>query len=78
MQNLEIKDQFMDVTVVIPDLSYSHEVSQELTLEQRIAFLNLPISERRRILEEQAELMIAHYQENTEWKELMLGDVIDY
>jgi hypothetical protein len=49
-----------------------------LTLEQRLDFLKLPIAERRQILESQAEEMITHYQQETDWKELMAGDIIDY
>ena len=48
------------------------------TLEQRLAFLKLPMIERRRILESQAETALAHYQQNSEWQELMSGDIIDY
>ena len=51
---------------------------QTITLEQRQNFLKLPLSERRRILEHQAEMMETHYQENPEWQELMAGDIIAY
>ncbi len=54
------------------------EEEQSLTLEQRLDFLKLPIAERRQILEGQAEEMIAHYQQETDWKDLMAGDIIDY
>ena len=47
-------------------------------LEKRKAFLKLPISERRRIMEAQADKMLSHYQEDAEWQELMAGDIIDY
>jgi hypothetical protein len=49
-----------------------------LTLQERYAFLKLPLAERRRILAEQAEAMQAHYQQNPEWKELMAGDIVEY
>ncbi|MBC6417993.1 MAG: hypothetical protein GDA44_03960 [Prochloron sp. SP5CPC1] len=48
------------------------------SLEQRFAFLKLPMAERRHILESQAETMVAHYQQESEWQELMAGDIIDY
>jgi hypothetical protein len=51
---------------------------QALSPEQRIAFLKLPIVDRRRILERQAETALNHYQQNTEWQELMSGDIISY
>ncbi|WP_055075003.1 type II toxin-antitoxin system Phd/YefM family antitoxin [Pseudanabaena sp. 'Roaring Creek'] len=54
------------------------EEEQGLTIEQRLDFLKLPIAERRQILESQAEEMITHYQQETDWKELMAGDIIDY
>ncbi|MGB5596664.1 MAG: hypothetical protein WBM62_21875 [Crocosphaera sp.] len=54
------------------------ETSQNLTLEQRRAFLKLPLSERRRILSQQAADMENHYQQNTDWKEFLAGDIIDY
>lgn len=48
------------------------------TLAWRKAFLKLPIAERRRILAEQAEAIAFHYEQNTEWKELQPGDIIEY
>ncbi len=49
-----------------------------LTLHQRRAFMKLPISERRQILEKQAEVMLEHYETSQEWRELEAGDIIDY
>ena len=37
------------------------EITAPLTLADRLAFMKLPIEERRRILAEQAEAMIAEY-----------------
>ena len=54
------------------------EEEQSLTIEQRLNFLKLPIAERRQILESQAEEMLVHYQQETDWQELMAGDIIDY
>ncbi|MEA5536863.1 DUF2283 domain-containing protein [Crocosphaera sp. XPORK-15E] len=69
----------IDYSVLIPhqDLK-STETQSNLTLEQRRAFLKLPQSERRRILGQQAADMENHYQQNTEWKEFLAGDIIDY
>jgi len=39
------------------------EEKQNLTLEQRLDFLKLPIAERRKILESQAEEILDHYQQ---------------
>ena len=49
-----------------------------LTLEQRRAFLQLTLEERRRLLAQQAENMVEYYQENTEWQEFLAGDIIEY
>ena len=65
--------QSVEIVVLIPNSSQS-----ELTLEERIIFLKLPLSERQKILEEQAESMVDHYEENSEWKELLTNNIIDY
>jgi hypothetical protein len=44
----------------------------------RREFMKLPLEERRRILAEQAKLMLLHYQQDKEWQELETGDLIDY
>lgn len=44
----------------------------------RREFMKLSLEERRRILAEQAELMLLHYQQNSEWQELQTGDLFDY
>jgi uncharacterized protein YuzE len=49
-----------------------------ITLEQRRAFLKLPLEERRRLLAQQAGDLVDHYQQNTDWKEFIAGDIIDY
>jgi Zn-dependent peptidase ImmA (M78 family)/DNA-binding XRE family transcriptional regulator len=61
------------------DLAGEEVVSQVNpgTLRRR-AFLNLPIEERRRILEEQASQMKKHYSEDKNWRAIEDGDVIDY
>lgn len=52
--------------------------TDQLTLSQRQEFLNLPIEERRRILEQQADRIQHHYQEDIQWREWLEGDIIDY
>ncbi|MEW6491987.1 MAG: hypothetical protein AB1589_05475 [Cyanobacteriota bacterium] len=56
----------------------STTIQQPLSLCDRRAFLKLPLEERQRILAEQGEEMAEHYQQNTEWRELQTGDIIDY
>ena len=65
--------QSVEIVVLIPESSQS-----ELSLEDRIIFLKLPLFDRQKILQEQAESMVNHYQENSEWKELLTNDIIDY
>lgn len=77
-----VEGQTVELVIIIPEInslnSQDENESESLSLDQRQAFLKLPIEERRRILEAQAEKMISHYQEDSEWKELMAGDIIDY
>lgn len=42
---------------------------RESFTNNRKAFLRLPMAERGRILEQQAELALAHYQQDSEWQE---------
>lgn len=39
------------------------------TKVDRKSVLRLPLAERNRILEEQAEAMVQHYQEDDQWRE---------
>ena len=39
---------------------------QGLSLEQRRAFMRLPLKERRRLMAEQAERMVEHYESQAE------------
>ena len=83
---IEIQDpnllvgQTVEVIILVseatPDSSAIEE--QAPSLEQRLAFLKLPIAERRRILESQAETVLEHYHQDSEWQELMAGDIINY
>ena len=72
--------QTVEVIILVPEISPYFPVSKEqnLTLEQRLDFLKLPTAERRQILEGQAEEMLIHYQQETDWKDLMAGDIVDY
>ena len=42
----------------------------QLTNASRRAFMRLTLEERRRIVAQQAEEMLSHYQHSSEWKEL--------
>jgi hypothetical protein len=54
------------------------QTQQTLSLDQRRTFLKLPLEERRRILQAQAEALVTHYQADPEWLELQAGDIIDF
>jgi hypothetical protein len=56
----------------------NHQEPGAISLDERRAFMKLPLEERRRILQEQAEAMAIHYQQDTEWRDLQPGDLIEY
>ncbi|WP_017324366.1 hypothetical protein [Synechococcus sp. PCC 7336] len=58
--------------------SFEDDDNGDLTLEERRDFLEKPLVERRRILAEQAEAIQTHYEQNTEWKEWLAGDIVEY
>lgn len=45
---------------------------------ERRAFMKLPLDERRRILADQADKMVAHYEQDSEWRAVEAGDIVDY
>ncbi|QOV22097.1 hypothetical protein [Anabaenopsis elenkinii] len=71
----------MEVSKLTIDSNKSQQetiIPRKITHINRREFMKLPLEERRRILAEQAELMLMHYQHNQEWQELQTGDLIDY
>ena len=57
------------------------EPTAPLTLAERVAFMRLPIEERRKLLAEQAEAMIAEYELEANRRERGLwqgGDIVEY
>ena len=60
------------------DLVSSEEI---ITLEQRRAFLKLPLAERRRLLSQQAEQAASHYESEQSLREREAwqgGDIVEY
>lgn len=56
------------------------ETTAPLTLAERLAFMRLPIEERRKLLAEQAEAMVAEYELESNRRERELwqgGDIVD-
>jgi hypothetical protein len=72
--------QTVEVVVLVEEVSSDSSTTADISpsLKQRLAFLKLPMTERRSILKSQADLMLSHYQQDSEWQELMTGDIIDY
>lgn len=57
------------------------DITDPLTLADRIAFMKLPVEERRRILAEQAELIAEHYEDESLRREREAwqgGDIVEY
>ncbi|MBM3240072.1 ribbon-helix-helix protein, CopG family [Candidatus Poribacteria bacterium] len=57
---------------------FFHENEKKLSLRERRAFMDLPIEERRKIMAEQAEEILFSYEQDSEWKELQRGDIVEY
>jgi Zn-dependent peptidase ImmA (M78 family) len=49
-----------------------------LPVIERRAFMELPLEERRRLLAEQAARLAEHYAQDTEWREIGEGDIVEY
>ena len=45
---------------------------------ERKAFMKLPLEERRRLLAQQAEKLLEHYEQDNDWKDLEAGDIVEY
>jgi hypothetical protein len=58
------------------------QLSQVDTLAQspvdRHAFMQLPLQARQQQLAQQAEAIADYYQQDTEWREVEIGDCVDY
>jgi uncharacterized protein YuzE len=74
--------QMVEYSVILPNIAGSDrsfaETEDSLSLSDRRAFMQLPLAERRRILAKQAEAMIEHYEQESEWRQFQGGDIIDY
>jgi hypothetical protein len=58
----------------------AHDIFRRLEARKksRRSLLKMPLEQRRQILAQQAETMVEHYQQNPEWKELGVGDILEY
>ncbi len=57
----------------------AHDIFQRLEARKksRRSLLKMSLEQRRQILAQQAEKMVEHYQQNSEWKELGAGDILE-
>jgi len=62
----------------LKQMNHFPEKEKEFTLEDRRAFMDLPLEEQRKIMAEQAEKMVRCYEQDQEWKELQGGDIVEY
>ena len=60
------------------ELYDEEEDEDDLTIEERLEILRKPPKERGEILAKQAEAMQAYYEQNTEWKDWPVEDIIEY
>lgn len=74
--------QIVEYSVISPQSearkSPVREEAEPLSLSDRRVFMQLPLAERRRIVAKQAEAMVEHYEQETEWREFQGGDIINY
>jgi hypothetical protein len=64
----------------VPEQETAH-TDNSLTVEQRRAFLKMPLDDRRRLMSEQAERLVHHYDATDESdlrEEWQGGDIVDY
>ncbi|MBO1055542.1 MAG: hypothetical protein HEQ27_03020 [Dolichospermum sp. JUN01] len=61
------------------ELTFSENIDElKKQFISRRELIKLPIEERQKILAAQSDLMLEHYQQDKEWQELQMGDLIDY
>ncbi len=61
------------------ELNFSENIDElKQQFISRRELIKLPIEERQKILAAQSDLMLEHYQQDQEWQELQMGDLIDY
>jgi hypothetical protein len=66
--------QTVEVILIVAEKTVAEKDPASAQLIDRKAFLKLPLEERRRILEQQAEAVAEYYQQDQEWKEWLSFD----
>ena len=64
LQKLSRVDKLQVIEILSSELTHEED---EVSLDRR-AFMQLPLEKRRDILQAQAETMIAHYEQDSEWR----------
>lgn len=59
-------------------LSESVPAPEPSSTQEKRAFMRLPIEERRRILEQQAQDLAEHYSQSGEWRDIEGADFVEY
>jgi Zn-dependent peptidase ImmA (M78 family)/DNA-binding XRE family transcriptional regulator len=54
------------------------EAESPVSFIERRAFMRLPLEERRRLIQEQADALKDHYDQSREWRDLEAGDFVEY
>lgn len=52
--------------------------ASSLTLIERQSVLKQPLAERQRLLAEQAVALQTHYEQISDWRDAMVGDIVEY
>lgn len=55
-----------------------NSLETDLSVEQRLQILKLPLQQRNKVLSESAQAMLSHYENDTQWQELSGGDFLEY
>lgn len=71
-------DSILEAELVDSVTSTGSQPDDSNSLKTRYSFLQKPLSERRQVLAAQADAMQNHYETNTEWKDLLVGDIVEY
>lgn len=74
LQQLSRVDKLQVIEILTSELTHEEDV----TSLDRLSFMQLPLEKRRDILQAQAEEMISHYEQDSEWRTLETGDIVEY
>lgn len=73
LRSLSRREKLQIIQELAGDLA--QEESKRLS---RSEVIKLSMEKRRQILREQADAIVSHYEQDTEWRELETGDIVEY